>query len=83
VPTTRWLCPCCGNRTLPEQPPGSYEICPVCFWEDDPVQFEDADFQGGANVVSLNQARANFREFAASERRFIQNVRPPTLEEQP
>ncbi|MGN6431573.1 MAG: CPCC family cysteine-rich protein [Gaiellaceae bacterium] len=47
------------------------------------MQFEDADFQGGANVVSLNQARANFREFAASERRFIQNVRPPTLEEQP
>ena len=40
-------CPSCHNRTLSEQPPGTYEICPVCFWEDDPVQFEDKDYDGG------------------------------------
>jgi hypothetical protein len=22
-------CPCCGYRTLPEEQPGSYEVCPV------------------------------------------------------
>ncbi|MFF1900798.1 CPCC family cysteine-rich protein [Streptomyces sp. NPDC058206] len=30
-------CVCCGHLTLGE-PPGSYEICSVCFWEDDRVQ---------------------------------------------
>jgi hypothetical protein len=45
------------------------------------VQFDDANFEGGANVVSLNEARRNFREFGTSESRFIENVRPPTPEE--
>lgn len=26
-------CPCCGYRTLRER--GDYEICKICFWEDD------------------------------------------------
>jgi len=28
-----YSCPCCGYLTLPER--GAYDICPVCFWEDD------------------------------------------------
>jgi hypothetical protein len=77
-----WPCPCCGNLTFGEPPgSGSYDICPVCFWEDDPVQFKDPGYAGGANVVSLNEARQNFREYGASERRFIKNVRAPTPEE--
>ena len=27
-------CPCCGSRTLEKLAPGTYQICPVCFWED-------------------------------------------------
>ena len=26
-------CLCCGYRTLDER--GAYDICPVCFWEDE------------------------------------------------
>jgi len=48
-------CPCCGNCTLSEA--GAYEVCPVCLWEDDPVQLSDPDYIGGANQCSLNQAR--------------------------
>ena len=33
------------------------EICPVCGWEDDKFQRNHPDFDGGANVMSLNQAR--------------------------
>ncbi|MCT4713480.1 hypothetical protein MUA01_00480 [Enterobacteriaceae bacterium H18W14] len=51
-------CPCCGNRTIDEL--GCYEICPVCGWEDDPVQSADPDFSGGANSPSLNEARQKF-----------------------
>ncbi|WP_208413300.1 CPCC family cysteine-rich protein [Xanthomonas campestris] len=48
-------CPCCGRRTITEL--GNYEICPVCRWEDDPVQSEDPNFSGGANELSLHLAK--------------------------
>jgi hypothetical protein len=61
-------CPCCGQKTLDEEQPGTYDICSICFWEDDPVQFDKPDYEGGANHVSLNQARRNFLEFGACDR---------------
>lgn len=48
-------CPCCERDVIHD--PGSYEVCPICGWEDDPVQREDPDFAGGANQESLNVAR--------------------------
>jgi len=66
---------------LPER--GGYDICPVCFWEDDNVQAEDPDYAGGANHVSLNEARRNFGAFGASEKRVLRYVRPPRPEEMP
>jgi len=48
-------CPCCKNKIFTEH--GAYEICPICHWEDDPVQSNDPDYAGGANQMSLNQAR--------------------------
>ncbi len=74
-------CPCCGYITLSEAPPGTYEICSVCFWEDDEVQFNDPSYAGGANKVSLNQAKINFKEFGATERKFIKDVRDPLPDE--
>lgn len=53
-------CPCCGKRTLDDE--GHYDICSVCGWEDDPIQRDDPDYDGGANVMSLNQARKAFKE---------------------
>jgi Cysteine-rich CPCC len=73
----RFACLCCGHVTLPEQPPGSFAICLVCFWEDDDVQARDPTFRGGANVVSLLEGRKNFRRFGASEERCRGFVRPP------
>jgi hypothetical protein len=79
----RYACPCCCHLTLPQPPSGTYEICPVCFWEDDAVQFRDLDYEGGANTVSLNQARETFLAQGVSETRFRSNVRPPLPEELP
>lgn len=73
----KFPCSCCGYMTLKEKPPGTYEICPVCFWEDDVVQLSDPDFAGGANVVSLRQAQRNFLEIGVSDPRFKKNVRAP------
>jgi hypothetical protein len=55
----------------------------VCFWEDDGQDDHDADeVRGGPNAeLSLTQARKNFREFGASDRRSLAYVRKPRLEE--
>jgi hypothetical protein len=68
-----FTCPCCGYRTL-KGPPGSYDICHVCFWEDDLVQLSDPWFPCGANAVSLADAQQNYRLHGAMEMRFIANV---------
>ncbi len=79
----RYPCPCCGYLTRWESEYGSDDICQVCFWHDCPVQGNDPDFDGGANAPSLNEARANFAEFGAKERRFLKFVRPPRADEIP
>lgn len=47
-------CPSCGFLTFGE-PPGSYEICELCGWEDDHVQLAHPYMGGGANSLSLVQ----------------------------
>ena len=76
-------CPCCEKLTLDEPTHETWDICPVCFWEDDRVQFEDPSFAGGANDVSLLAARKNYSEFGASERKFIDRVRVASPDEEP
>jgi len=77
IAMAKYKCPCCGFLTLDEQPPGTFEICPVCYWEDDLVQYNDPNYEGGANQISLKQARANFKEFGACCKEFIERVRAP------
>lgn len=79
----KYKCECCGYYTLKEKPPNTYEICPVCFWEEDYVQNNDPEFSGGANDESLNQARKNYVSFGAVEKRLIKYVRKPIFEELP
>ncbi len=66
---TMFTCPCCGYDVFSE-PPGHYEICPICNWEDDISQLKFVETLG-ANEVSLLQAQDNFKNFGASERHFI------------
>jgi hypothetical protein len=70
-------CPCCGYLTLPEGEPGSYEVCPVCHWIDDPRQFVDEDCPGEANEVTLAQARKNVEEVGAASPEVAAETREP------
>jgi len=72
-------CPCCGFITIPDDGtfPGSFYICPVCYWEDDGVQFDEPDFRGGANKMSLNEARETYKRIGAVDAKFLKHVRPP------
>ncbi|MGW8484403.1 CPCC family cysteine-rich protein [Microbacterium sp. NPDC055903] len=73
-------CPCCGHVTLGE-PPGSYEICAVCFWEDDAVQLRWPTYQGGANTPCLIDAQRAYAEGPAMEHRFTEVVRAAAPQE--
>jgi hypothetical protein len=68
-----YTCPCCGYRVF-EQAPGSYDICHVCFWEDDPAQLLDPWYAGGANAPSLAEAQVNNQRIGACNPRCIELV---------
>ena len=53
--STPHICPVCGKYEF--EGFGSFDVCEVCGWEDDPVQERYPDEEGGANAMSLNQAR--------------------------
>lgn len=60
-------CPACRFLSLSEPPPGTFEICSICGWEDDPVQFADPNVADGANGRSLNDWRSHFESEVLSE----------------
>ncbi len=59
----RFLCPCCHMPTLEER--ACWNICTICFWEDDGQDSDDADMiRGGPNKdYSLTEARINFIKY--------------------
>jgi len=76
-------CLCCFCRTMESR--AGFEICPVCFWEDDGQDDHDADVvRGGPNGrLSLTAARANYRSIGACEDRVRGSVRKPLPEKAP
>ena len=63
VGENRFSCPCCGYPTLDER--GGYDICQICWWEDDGQDDLDAEkVRGGPNHhYSLAEARKNFEKY--------------------
>lgn len=78
----RFRCPCCGYRTL--ETAGALALCPVCWWEDDGQEEEDAaEVRLTVNgQLSLNEARTNFVQCGAAHPRFLPHVRKPGVTEQ-
>ncbi|MEI7578548.1 MAG: CPCC family cysteine-rich protein [bacterium] len=62
-----YSCPVCAHLVF-DRPNGTYDICPVCLWEDDPEQFhgEETGVLGANGNISLKQARINYRKFSIS-----------------
>jgi len=57
----RFACPCCGYPTLCER--GAYEICKLCFWEDDGQDDADEVLPGPNHGYSLAESRRNFERY--------------------
>ena len=65
-------CVCCGYHTLSER--GAYDICSVCFWEEDGTLVANA--HSGPNHMTLGEARANFSKLGAVTEREVAFVLP-------
>lgn len=55
--TSKTRCPVCGGTV-----DGEYDICGACGWENDPVQAWKPTLAGGANQMSLNEAREAYKK---------------------
>lgn len=51
-------CPVCGKYEFDKS--GDWDICPVCNWENDNIQADDHNYAGGANDLSVNEARIEY-----------------------
>lgn len=72
----KYVCPCCGYATLDEE--NEYEICKICFWEDDGQDDpKENECWGGPNLISLAQARVNFLQVGASDPKDLQHTKAP------
>lgn len=56
IPSMKYTCKCCGYKTLDSI--GEYQICPVCYWEDDP--YFNVKMDSGSNNMSLLQGQLNY-----------------------
>ena len=70
----KYKCPCCGYYTLDNE--GMYDICPVCFWEDND-EVENPNEYDDCNKISLAEARKNYLEFGASTKDVKKYCRKP------
>ena len=73
----KYKCPCCEFFTLDEY--NIYDICPVCFWEDDGAVMNE-DFSG-PNGMTLAEGRAAYKEHGYVSDDISQYVRLPLEDE--
>lgn len=73
-------CVCCGYLTL-SSGAGSYEICTICWWEDDLPQLRWPAMRGGANKPSLIEGQKNYLDFGASTQARRDRARSPRASE--
>lgn len=53
-------CPVCGYLTLEER--NTFDICGICFWEDDGIDDFEENQESGPNHMTLKEGRMIFQE---------------------
>ena len=76
----RVTCFVCGYMTLDER--CDWDICPVCYWEDDVLVIDEQDTSSPANKgMMVSEAQANFALFGASTESRKDHCRTPKSDE--
>lgn len=78
-------CPCCGYYTqlVEHEDEPLFEICEVCFWQYDRTAHDRPCVAGGANNISLKDARKNYKQFGVCTPGYERHSREPLEEELP
>jgi len=58
-------CPCCSYRTLKSH--GEYDICPICYWEDDGNDEAGLSVYSIPNHMTLAEAKEKFKKLLDSD----------------
>ncbi len=74
-------CPVCRYKTFIEL--GTWQTCPVCGWNSDPLQEAIPTEAVGANNVSLVKAGKNYEMFGAITREKLADADPEGKEKYP
>lgn len=64
-------CPCCNYKTLSVR--GQYDICRVCFWEDDSIKKELSRYSS-VNRMTLKKGKDNFNKIGAISEKYIKFI---------
>lgn len=65
LPEGSHQCPCCDYFSLAKR--GSYDICQVCYWEDDGQGLGQLDDVSRPNHITLREGRLNFARCGAAD----------------
>jgi len=74
-------CPCCGFLTIDEDKYGSYNICSICGWEDDPVQLANPCSGGANRPLCEEQIKFKTAQFKNKDTKRDTQWRPLTTDE--
>ncbi len=77
----KWTCFICGHQTLDSR--CDWDICPVCFWEDDTWVDGNQDESSPANGgLRVSEAQANYLVHRCCCLAMISHVRAPRPDEE-
>ncbi len=79
----KYPCQCCEYFTIRNPKEYGYELCEVCFWEDDGYGDSTPDAPSAPNgEMTLNEAKKNFKLYKACDEFSVDSCRDPLPEEQ-
>lgn len=64
-------CPCCEYYTIDTEDEIIVDICEICLWQYDEVAHKNPEKRIGANKISLNEAKNNYKRFGLSKKEHI------------
>jgi hypothetical protein len=66
----KYKCPVCGNFTIEQK----FDICPICYWEYDPIDIKNPELISNSNKLSLYVARSNYCKYGISSLKYLNKL---------
>ncbi|MEM8864440.1 MAG: CPCC family cysteine-rich protein [Planctomycetota bacterium] len=74
-----YSCYVCGYYTLESR--CDWDVCPICFWEDDILADDGLYEHSPANHMTIAEAKKNYIALGAVSQEYVSKVRKPVARE--